>query len=430
MTSDLAKNNLFALVDCNNFFVSCERVFQPKLIGKPVVVLSNNDGCAIARSDEAKALQIAMGEPFFKFKHLVKKHNIYVLSSNYTLYGDLSARVMDVIIKTMPEVLVYSIDEAFIDLTTCQKNFCVVNLCQKLAEKITKATGIPVSIGIGATKTIAKIANQLAKQTKSSDSVCYLPGEQLDPVLARFAVRKIWGVGKSTELKLNQLGIYTGLELKNIADHLLQRHFTIVLARTVAELRGVSLIQLDDLNVAKKQIIVSRSFGQPLTTLVSINTALANHVVSAAEKLRAQHSLAEGMIIFLQTSRFQSTAANYQSSCFVKLITPSNNTSSLLLQAKQGLSSIFKTGFAYKKVGVILTGIFDLQKQQLDLFNQNNLANADLLMTTIDIINSRLGKAVIKFAAQGFDETWKMKRQHQTPAYTTNWQQLPKAYAR
>ncbi len=396
-----------------------------------MVVLSNCDGCAIARSDEAKSLGIAMGEPFFQFKQLVKKHGIYVLSSNYALYGDMSSRVIDIIIQTMPEVLVYSIDEAFLDLTSLEKNFDIVKACQDLVHKIAKKTGIPVSIGIGATKTISKVASHVVKQNKALIKVCYLKEEAaLNLVLSKMKVSNIWGVRKRSEIKLNELGIFSGLELKQIPDHILRKYFTIVLARTVTELKGKSVIEVRDLDVAKKQIMVSRSFTQKITAYKEVSGALANHVTCAAEKLRAQQSLVTGMIIFLQTNQFSSIDAKYKNSCYVPLVTPSNNTCILLCQAKHGLASIFRKDFFYKKVGVILTGLINIKHEQLDMFECNNIEHSSLLMNTIDTINLTMGKSTIKFASQGLGNARKIKAHYKTPAYTTSWEQLPIAYAK
>lgn len=429
--SHSTSKSLFALVDCNNFYVSCERVFQPKLEGKPVVVLSNNDGCAVARSNEAKALGIAMGEPFFKFNHLVKKHDIYVLSSNYALYGDMSNRIMSIITECMPEVLIYSIDEAFLDLTSLQNTFDIVKICGDLAKTIMQCTGIPVSIGIGATKTIAKIANYTAKQEHPTNKVYYIENESiLDLILAKTKVSKIWGIGRQTEAKLNHSGIYTGLALKQVSPSLVSRYFNINLARTVAELRGNSVIILEDASVNKKQIMVSRSFGKKVTTYTELKEALANHVVRAAEKLRAQNSLAAGLVVFLHTNQFSNIDQKYRNSCYVPFISPSNNTPALVRYSQQGLASIFKAGYFYKKIGVILMGLSNANNRQYDMFAHNDYEKSALLMQAVDNINLKFGNATITFAIQGTNKEWEMKNQYKTSSYTSNWNQLLLVHAK
>ena len=422
-------NKLFALVDCNNFYASCERSFQPHLEGRPVVVLSNNDGCAIARSDEAKALGIKMGAPLFKFKHLINKHRIVVLSSNYALYGDLSARVIDIITQNMPAVLVYSIDEAFLDLTSLQKNFDIQQMCQELVVKIRKATGIPVSIGIGATKTIAKVANFVVKRTKTT-SVGYLSPRDLDLVLSNMKLSDVWGIGRRYEDKLNALGYYTALELKNASVESIQKKFNITLARTVAELKGLNTIDLDGLNATRKQIVVSRSFGELVTAFTDLKSALAEHVVRAAEKLRAQCSLVTGIVIFLQTNAFRTHDLQYRNSCYVEMPAPTNDTRILLQYATQGLQSIYKSGFRYKKIGVMLNDISSASNKQFDLFADTNNKHSEKLMEIMDSINLSFGKASIKFGLQCADKPWQMKSSHRSLDFVTNWKQLPIAIAK
>lgn len=421
---------LHALVDANNFYVSCERVFQPKLMGKPVVVLSNNDGCAIARSNESKNLGIAMGEPYFKFKHLIKKNDIQVLSSNYALYGDFSARIMHIIMQSMPNVLVYSIDEAFIDLTDMQKNYDIIQLCQNLSNEIIKFTGIPVSIGIGATKTLAKVANQLAKYNQHFGTVFYLQESQINTELDKVEINKIWGIGKRTASKLHQLGIYTGLQLKNIRKEILDKNFNIVTARTVAELNGDSVIEIKDISESRKQIVVSRSFGNNLTKIDDINFALANHVATAAEKLRSQQSVAKGLVVFLQTSQFNTLETKYQNSYHIKMPIFTNDTSILLKYARKGINHIFKTGYSYKKTGVLLFDIIDKEKMQLDLFDHKEFFHTEKTMDIIDKINLKMGKFSIKYASQGVTNYWEQKQKCKSPNYTTNWDHLSIVYAK
>ena len=292
-----------AIVDANNFFVSCERIFQPKLWGRPVIVLSNNDGCAVARSNEAKALGIKMAQPFFQIKDLVKKHDIAVFSSNFSLYAEISARITDILMQSAPDVINYSIDECFVNLTSLQQNYAIEKFCQQLVKKVYRYVGVPVTIGVASSKTLAKIANHIAKKLKVPSHVLYLQGqEQVDSHLKGFELNNIWGIGKKWSEKLNNHGYKDGLQLKQANSSLIKQQFNVVLAKTVQELQGFSCIKIDDLNATNKQIIASRSFGKAIANKADIKEALANHVARASLKLREQNAVTSSIVVTLQTN--------------------------------------------------------------------------------------------------------------------------------
>jgi len=417
---------IYALVDCNNFFVSCERVFNPKLCNRPVVVLSNNDGCAVARSNEAKQLGIAMGEPFFKIKDLVRRHNIAVLSSNFALYGDLSSRVMSIIQEAVAAVEIYSIDEAFLNLTDLENSACVYKTCRDLSFKIEKYTGIPVSIGIAPSRTLAKMANHVAKKQNISGRVFHLDcTAKINTMLADFKIRDIWGIGHQNEKKLHNISINTAAELAKLPEATVKRIFSISMWRTVQELHGISCIKLSDNSVNKKQIMVSRSFGHRVTELQKLQEALTTYVSSAAEKLRAQQSISGGLYVFLHTGLHGATESIYKNSLYVPLPSHSNDTRTLIHYAKQGLQELFKVGYRYQKVGVILCDLSSATNMQCDMFVDQKLQLNDSLMTVIDTINKKLGKASIQFAAAGLEKSWQMQSNKKSSNFTSSWEGLP-----
>lgn len=415
---------MFALVDCNNFYVSCERLFNPKLHNRPVVVLSNNDGCVVSRSNEAKRLGVAMGEPIFKIRDLVRKHNIAVLSSNFALYGDLSARVMSIITHSMPEVSIYSIDEAFIDLTTMARDLDVYSMCVKLAQKIEKCTGIPVSIGIASSKTLAKVANHVAKKQGAAERVFYLDSHQkITDTLKCFKVRDVWGIGRQLEKKLNSMGVNTAAELLLLPQATINNSFNIVMQRTVLELQGESCIALQDNSANKQQIMVSRSFGHRVTILEDLQEALVTYASTACEKLRKQHSVAGGLYVFLHTGLHGAAATVYKNSTYIHLPSSSCDTRTIIHYAKHGLRSLFREGFRYQKVGIILCDLSAAQNRQADLFADNNLAQSEELMQLMDHINQKLGRGTVQFAAAGLEKHWKMQSGNRSKS-TTTWEEL------
>jgi len=421
------QSTIYALVDCNNFFVSCERVFNPKLINMPVVVLSNNDGCAVSRSNEAKQLGIPMGEPLFKIKDLVKKHNVAILSSNFSLYGDLSARVMSIIDQYVPEIEIYSIDEAFLNLTSLQHSYDLNYFCAELARKIEQCTGIPVSIGIAPTRTLAKIANHVAKKQGITNRVFYLDSPQKTAeILAKFKVRDIWGVGRQGEKKLQAIGVVTAAELAALSEKTVKTAFNIVMWRTVQELNGVPCINFSH-SANKQQIMISRSFGKRVTELSDLQQALATYASMACEKLRKQRSVAGGFYVFLHTGLHGAIETVYKNSGYITLASSTNDTRVILHAAKQALSELFKPGYRYQKVGIILSNLSAVDSMQFDLFGHRDLDKSDELMSLIDQINQKLGRTTLQFAAAGLDKTWKMNLDHKSNNFIGDWLEIPAA---
>ena len=347
---------IFALVDCNNFYASCERLFRPELNGKPVIVLSNNDGCIVARSNEAKALGMPMGAPLFKVKHLIARHKIHVFSSNYALYGDLSHRVMDVLRQMEPDVEVYSIDEAFIALPVT-KVWDRVKYAAELRERVRKHVGIPVSIGIATTKTLAKIANRVAKKEAQFNGVFDLVGNaQIDQVLGKMEVNDVWGIGGRSTEKLKNRGIYTALDLKRADDTWIRKQLTVVGARTVMELNGISCISIENAPACPKSIMTSRSFGHPVTDIEDLREAVITFVSIAGAKLRKQGVEAGALNLFISTGPFDEKA-QYSNNQTITLHQPTSSTPELITAALQGLKSLYRLGYRYRKAGVMLAGI-------------------------------------------------------------------------
>jgi DNA polymerase V len=413
-----------ALVDCNNFYVSCERVFRPDLIGKPVVVLSNNDGCVVARSQEVKDLGVKMGVPFFQIQSLVQQHNILAFSSNYTLYADMSARVMSILEEFAPRMEVYSIDEAFLDLTDlypCQKD--PVAYGRQIKQAMLKMTGIPVCVGIAPTKTLAKLANHAAKKWHKTGGVLDLsdPAKR-EKLMNRVPVNDVWGIGSKTTIKLNQLGIYTAWDLASQSSKRMQTQFNIVVARIVMELNGASCLDMEDIAPDKQQIVCSRSFSRRLTTEVELSRALAEYCTRAAEKLRRQQSVTACLTVFIRTNPFALHEPQYQRAATVKLNVATQDTRILITIAQGILKDIYKSGYGYQKCGVQLSAIQrELLSGQIDLveINHNNRG----LMVVIDQINQRFHRS-IAIAATGMDKSWKPKAERISKRYTTEWQEL------
>ena len=415
---------MFALIDCNNFYASCERLFRPDLRTCPIVVLSNNDGCVIARSNEAKALGIAMGEPYFKIKALCQQHKISVFSSNYTLYGDLSHRVMMTIEQEWPHLEVYSIDEAFLDLSSLpsiqHQSFCV-----HLQKKILKETGIPTSIGIAPTKTLAKIANHLCKKVLKTPVVNLT--EQRDVFLSHIAVEDVWGVGRQWSKRLKNQGIATAYDLATCNAALLKKQFNVILMRTAMELRGIPCAGLEDAS-PKKSIMSSKSFGQMQSTFASLAQSVSSHCARAVEKMRQQNLVAQRLVVFIHTNRHREDLAQYAQSIEVGFINPTDDLRLVTQMAKRGLRRIFKPGYHYKKAGILLEDLIPKAGRQLDLFHQpsdEELEHTEELMTVFDAINKKFGTSTIRLAAEGYSKPWAMRAQLKSPAYTTRWSDLP-----
>ncbi|PIQ22687.1 MAG: SOS mutagenesis and repair protein UmuC [Cytophagales bacterium CG18_big_fil_WC_8_21_14_2_50_42_9] len=411
---------LFALVDCNNFYVSCERLFRPDLGKKPVVVLSNNDGCIISRSDEAKALGIKMGAPLFLVHDLLKKEGVHIFSSNYELYGDLSFRVTETLRQFTPQIEIYSIDESFLDLT----KYFFLNLkiyAENLRNTVRKNTGIPVSVGISYTKTLAKIANRLAKKSEKAGGVLVLTDERhIDAALKRTAIEDVWGVGRQYAKFFRASGIYTAHDLKNAQDAWIQKHGTVVMRRTVQELRGISCLDIELMQPDKKGICTSRSFGKSVTNLGALQEAIAIYASSCAKKLRKQKSCAKVLKVFVKTNKYADTLQYFNSKEII-LPTASNSDLELVKYATKALNEIYKEGYLYKKAGVIVTELMPESNVQLNLLDTTDHLKHNNLMAAIDEITRKLGKNAVTIAQQGTKESkdWHPIKEYVSPCYTT-----------
>ncbi len=419
---------MVALVDCNNFYVSCERVFNPALTGRPVVVLSNNDGCVIARSNEAKALGISMGAPFFKSRGLFKKQGVRVFSSNYSLYGDMSGRVMTTLSQFTPELEIYSIDEAFLSLNGFSD---LTTYARAIRKTIRQHTGIPVSIGIGPTKTLAKAANRIAKKKASLQGVLDLAEvRDTDSLLASVAAGDIWGVGPRYAAMLATRGITNACELKNADDRFIQKAMTIGGLKTVRELRGEPCIELEQSPAPKKAICSSASFGRPVEALEELLESVSDYVSRAAEKLRRQHCAAATVQVYLTTNRFADGPC-YANSLSCTLREPTASTPVLITCAQACLRAIYRRGYRYKKTAVLLSGLMPEAGLQLSLFSEGGRSRArqKALMSGMDSLNQRYGRNTVQFASSGTTKGWKMLQSYRSPCFTTRWSELPSVKA-
>jgi len=416
---------VFALVDCNNFYVSCERVFNPKLAGKPVIILSNNDGCAIARSDEAKALGIKMGVPVFQILNIIKAHKVHVYSSNYALYGDMSQRVMQTLTQFTPDIEIYSIDESFLDLS----GFSSHNRTEygrKIKYAVEKWTGIPVSIGIAETKTLAKIANRVAKKSKKSNGVLDLTASPFqDKALELIDVEDVWGIGRSYSRFLKENGINNALQLRDANDQLIKKRMGIVGTRLLHELRGLSCFPLERCPPPKKGITVSRSFKQTIETLDELLEAVAAYVSTGAEKLRKEHSVAGVLMVFLMTNRFNKERYYYNMTT-IRLPVSTSDTSELIQYAHGGLIEIYKKGYLYKKAGVMFRDLVSETQVQTNFLDSIDRIHSNRIMQALDNINVKMGPSTLKYAAVGLrgNKKWQTVFDHRSQSYTTNWNQL------
>ena len=420
----------FALVDVNNFYVSCERVFQPRLEGIPVVVLSNNDGCAVARSNEVKALGVKMGTPWFQLQDLARQHGILAFSSNYTLYGDMSNRVSRILRDFCPELEVYSIDESFLRIETVAQLYGgAVSMGQQMRARIRQWTGLPVCVGVGPTKTLAKFANHLAKKHAEFDGVCdlhVLTRAQRLAWMQRVEVGEVWGVGSRIRKRLSAMGIDTVLDLRNASPKAMRSHFGVVMERTCNELRGISCLELEDIAPSKKQIMSSRSFGVPVETVEELRESVASYLTTAAAKLRQQQSSAGAVYVFIQTNRFKAEEPQYNAGITVPMAEPTDDSLALTVAALKGLDAIYRTGFRYKKAGVLLTLLSDKNSRQSTLFDdQAAREKSTKLMAAIDAINRAYGRDTVHLAVSGTQQRWAMRAGNRSPNYTTRWDELP-----
>lgn len=419
---------MFALVDVNSFYASCETVFRPDLRGKAVVVLSNNDGCIIARSAEVKKLNIPMGAPYFKLKDQIKQHNIHVFSSNYALYADMSHRVMTTLEQMAPAIEIYSIDEAFMDLTGVRQCRILDEFGREIRERVKRDTHLTVGVGIAPTKTLAKLANHAAKKWTKTGGVLDLSDvERQRKLMGLVAVEDVWGVGRRISKRLNAMGIITAKDLSEQSTSTIRKHFNVVLERTVRELRGEPCLTLEDLAPARQQIMCSRSFGSRITEYDEMRQAVCAYAERAAAKLREDGQYCRFISVFLRTSPHAEGEVFYGNQASGTLLTPSNDTRDILRVATEALDRIWVEGHRYMKAGVMLGDFFSQGVAQMNLFDASpSSLNSEVLMGVIDRLNQS-GKGKVWFAGQGIEKAWAMKREMLSPAYTTRYADLPVA---
>ena len=415
-------NQCIALIDCNNFYASCERIFNPKLIGKPIVVLSNNDGCIIARSKEAKKLGIKMGEPYFKAKNIIEKNKVEVFSSNYSLYGDISQRVMETLSSFSSEVEIYSIDEAFLGLNGFE-NYELKTYCNHIRQTINKWVGIPVSIGVGPTKTLSKIANNLAKKNSNYKGVCILENKiEIKKALNQTSIEDVWGIGRRLSIFLKKYNIDTAHHFSEMDRGWIRKNMGVVGEKTYLELNGVSCLDLDLVPSDKQSCCVSRSFSRPIEKLFDLEESISTYGSRVSEKIREEGLVAESMSIFVLTNHFNRREKQYSNSIKLHLPFPTNNSIKIVKRSLEGIRKIYRPGYKYKKAGIILYGL-SRQNVTKGLLDYDREAS-DSIMQTIDKINNRYGGETIKIASEGIKKIWRMKRENVSPCYTTRFDEL------
>lgn len=407
---------MFGLMDCNNFYASCERVFNPALNGRPVIVLSNNDGCVIARSNEAKALGIKMGVPAYQIKEAIQQHSIAVFSSNYTLYGDMSSRVMSILASLAPEIEIYSIDEAFINLDGIRN---LQSLGADIVCKVARGTGIPVSLGIAPTKTLAKVANKFAKKYPAYNRVCIIDKEDKRiRALELTDIGDVWGIGRRQAVKLEKQGVKSAYDFTLLPGSWVRKNMTVIGERTWKELRGISCIDMESAPPAKKQICTSRSFGKMVEDIDTMAEAVATHASTCARKLRQQKSYAMSLMVFIHTNNFREDLPQYWRNTVIKLPVPTSDTLEIVHYALAGLNAIFLKGYQYKKAGVIITEIASGGVQQ-NLFDNVDRNKREKLMQVLDEINGDC-HSYVKLAVQGNGRDWKLRQEQLSRRYTTD----------
>lgn len=421
---------IFALIDCNNFYVSCERVFNASIQHTPVIVMSNNDGCVIARSNEVKKLGIKMGQPIFQIRHLITQHHIQLFSSNFSLYADMSARVMEVLRAFAPTVEVYSIDEAFLDLTSLDDSDDLTCYGRQIQQRVLQATGIPVSVGIASTKTLAKIAAHWVKHHPEYTGVLDLSHateQDMDALLSHVPVEEIWGIGPQYGLYLKSKAIMTAKDLKDCDEKRVRKRLTIVGERTILELRGISCLPVDAFTKAKKGIMSSKSFGRPINRLEELTEAVATYTARCAEKLRSQDSLTSQLTVYLRTSLFNTSVPHYANSFSLSIPYPTSSTCELIKHALFALHLIYKEGYQYQKAGVSFSHIVPDDTLQPDLFHDFSLEQHykhARVMAIVDAINRTYGRDTLFFAVQGISRPWNMKQEQLSPRFTTRWSDI------
>ena len=412
----------FVLVDCNNFYASCERIFNPKLIGKPIVVLSNNDGCIITRSAEAKALGIKMGEPYFKAKKIIQQNNIKVFSSNYALYGDISQRVMETLSSFSPDIEIYSIDEAFLGFNGF-KNYELNTYCRHMREKIKKWVGVPVSIGLSSTKTLAKIANKKEKKNHHYEGVCILKDKlTIDKALRETEVNDVWGIGRSSSIFLRSYNIRTAKDFTLLSRQWIRKNMGVIGEKIYFELKGISCIDLEIFPLNKKSCCVSRSFSKPIEKLNDLEESISNYGIRVAEKIREEKLVAQSMSIFVLTNHFNKREKQYSNSIKLQLPFPTNDSIKIVKRALEGVRQIYRNGYKYKKAGIIL---YELNKSSaIRGLLDTDREESESMMQTIDKINYRYGSSTIKLASEGIEKRWSMRRENISQCYTTRFDEL------
>lgn len=405
----------FALIDCNNFFVSCERVFRPDLAKHPTMVLSNNDGCVIARSNEVKALGIKMGQPVYQCKNLIQQHNIAVFSSNFSLYGDMSNRVMQTLHQFTPDIEIYSIDEAFVEL---HGSGPYTQWGRSIRETILQHQKIPVSVGIASTKTLAKVAAEIAKKSDKAQGVLDLyQSPYVNEALKRAPVGDVWGVGRRICEKLQSKGIKTAYDLTHVDDAYIMKHFSVVLMHTVNELRGIPCLTLEQEPQPKKSIVVSRSFGWPIEDKAPLLEAICGYAACAGEKLRSVGVEANGLMTFIRTNKFRKDEPQYNNTALVTFPTATSHTPRLIQAASEALDHIYEPGYRYHKAGVMAVDLSLASNHQQHLFE---IPDNPALMNVVDSLNHHVGSGSVRFAAEGVGARWKMKQEQRSPRYTTS----------
>jgi len=415
---------MFALVDCNNFYASCERVFQPQFRNTPIAILSNNDGCVIARSDEAKAIGLPMGAPAFKYKAFFKENNIQVFSSNYPLYGDMSSRVMNILQQFSPDVEVYSIDEAFLVLNTIE-NDNLKELGHEIRNRILQWTGLPTSVGIASTKALSKVANKIARKfpEKTGGTFVIDSDEKRTKALKWTKIKDVWGIGRQLQKRLTQQNIHTAYDFTQLSDAWVKNNFSITELNLKKDLEGVVTLTLEDDHPVKKSIATTRSFENTYTDIKDIKERVATFANSCSEKLRDQNSSCNMLIILLQSSRFEKNTPSYKNSITVVLPYATNSSLTIAKYATKAVTQIFKKGINYKRAGVIVTGLVTTDNHQLDMFESENPKHKPL-MKTIDNLNKKYGGNKLKLANQDLEKTWKMRQEHLSKQYTTQFNEI------
>jgi len=417
-----SKKNKVALIDCNSFYVSCERLFNPKINNKPVVVLSNNDGCVISRSTEAKRIGIKMGEPYFKVKELVRKNNVHIFSSNYALYGDISRRVMKTVKSFSDKIEIYSIDEAFVDLSHVEDKE-IENYGKEIRDRILKWTGIPTSVGIAKTKTLSKVANHIAKKNKTG--VIYL-NENIDNYLKKFYISDVWGVGKQLSKLYIKNGIDTAYKLKNISNTWVKKSTNVLGAKTVMELRGITCINLETQEAKRKSCCVSRSFGKKVESLEKLQESITTHCLNAAEKIRNDNQTTRSITIYIRTSPFDKNRKYYSNSTTIDLPVATSNSLELVKTAINGLKKIYKYGYFYQKAGIVLSKLREASENEFNLLAPIMENKSQTLMKAIDFTNAKYGRNAVSIAQAGINNSWKMRREHSSKIDTASFDFLPK----